>query len=114
MIRPNKPVKLLEWGAGTNTLNQVWNELAEGDILSAKRQDGVMTMVVQVKGAVGKKNPADDAIKVAQKGEGMTSHSDKWGEVAMGRLKAIEALAGKTIVQVEIEAATKVGRAFDH
>ena len=113
MIRPEKPVKLLEWGAGTNTLNQVWNELAEGDILSARRKDGVMTMVVQVKGAVDKKNPKDDAIKVAQKGEGMTSHSDSWGEVATGRLKSIEASGGMTVVQIEIANATNVGRGVD-
>jgi len=113
MIRPNKPVKLLEWGEGTNTLNQVWHELAEGQILSAKRRDGVMIMVVEVKGAVGKKNPKDDAIKVAQKGEGMTARSDKWGEVAMGRLKSIDASAGKTVVQIEIQQATKVGRGID-
>lgn len=113
MIRLNKPVKLLEWGEGVNTLNQVWNEMASGQIVSARRKDGVMTMVVEVSGSVVKKNAKDDAIKVAQQGEGMTARSQKWGEVAMGRLKGLETAGGKTTVQIEIAAATKVGRAFD-
>lgn len=113
MIRVNKPVKLLEWGQGTSTLNQNWHEMATGEILSAKRKDGVTTMIVEVKGAVAKKNPNDDAIKVAQQGEGMTSRSSSWGEVAMGRLHSIQALGGKTTVYVEISNATKVGKAFD-
>src|SRR5215470_13722503 len=108
MIRLNRPVKLLEWGEGTNTLNQRWEEIGEGNILSSKRKAGVTTMVVEVKGAVQKKNPKDDSVKVVQRGEGMTARSQMWGEVALGRLKSIDSAAGRSLVSLEISAATKV------
>ena len=112
MIRLNKPVKLLEWGAGTNTLNQRWDEIAEGSILSANRRAGVTLMVVQVKGVIEKQNRKDDSIKVVQQGEGLTARSQMWGEVAMGKLKAIESAGGRSIVQIEIQSATKIGKAL--
>jgi len=120
MIRPNKPVKLLEWGLGTNTMNQRWEDMAEGSILSAKRQDGVMEMVVEIKGSLNKKNSQDSTVKVAQLGEGMAPLSERWGiikprwgEVAMGKLKSVESVGNKSRVHIEIDAATKVGRSHE-
>jgi hypothetical protein len=120
MIRVNKPVKLLEWGAGTNTTNQRWEEMGEGTIKSAKRKDGVTTLIVAVKGSINKRNVRDDSVKVAQLGEGMTPHAerwgkiaDRWGEVAMGKLKSIDTTEGTTVINIEIKAATKVGKSWD-
>lgn len=120
MIRPNKPVKLLEWGLGTNTTNQVWAEIGEGTIVSAKRSGGVMNMVVELKGQLNKKNSESDYIKVAQMGEGMTPYAERWGkiksrwgEVAMGKLKSVESAGSKSRVHIEIDAATKVGKTVD-
>lgn len=109
MIRLNKPVKLLEWGEGSNTVNQVWKPMAEGALVSAKAAQGGTVLVVEVKGPVSKTNTQDESIKVAQQGEGMTACSQAWGEVASGRLKSIElAVEGKHLVYVEIPTATKV------
>jgi hypothetical protein len=47
-IRLRKPVRLLEWGTGTNTTNQKWEQCGEGKIQSCKRKDGVTTMVVEM------------------------------------------------------------------
>lgn len=110
MIRLNKPVKLMEWGEGTNTLNQVWSEMGLGIIRTAKCKDGVTTIVVEAQGRVAKKNSNDDFVKVLQQGEGMTPRSLAWGEVAMGRLRTIEAAGGKTVLYIEVKVATKVGR----
>ncbi len=114
MIRLRKPVKLLEWGIGTNTTNQRWEEFASGKILVAKRREGVMNMEVEVD-AVNKRNLKDDSVKVAQLGEGMAPHAekwgaipDRWGEVAFGKIKAIDTSGGKPVVHIEISAATKV------
>jgi hypothetical protein len=111
MIREHKPVKLLEWGEGTNTLNQVWTEMGQGKISGpVKRKDGVTTMVVELNGNVEKKNAKDNSVKVAQIGEGMTACSDKWGEVASGTLKSLTNSGGKTIAIVLITNATKVSK----
>ena len=110
MIRLNKPVKLYEWGEGTNTVNQVWKELGEGKITSAKRKDLVTTLEVELGGSFAKGNSRDNAIKVAQQGEGMTARSDKWGEVAIGRLKSVDSAGGKSVVAIEIPVATKISK----
>jgi hypothetical protein len=114
-IRLRKPVKLLEWGTGTNTTNQKWEQCGEGRIQSCKRKDGFTTMIVDLTGKFEKQNLRDDTVKVAQLGEGMAPHAekwgaikDRWGEVAMGLLKSIDNTGGKTVVTIEIPAATKV------
>jgi len=108
MIRLGKPVKLLEWGVGTNTTNQRWIEFGSGNIVGKpKCVDGITTLIVELDKAGEKSNPADDSIKVAQCGECMTPLDEKaWGEVAFGRLKSID---GKT-VEVEVKVAVKVGK----
>ncbi|MDZ4833596.1 MAG: hypothetical protein SGJ27_07425 [Candidatus Melainabacteria bacterium] len=108
MIRLGKPVKLLEWGVGTNTTNQRWIEFGSGNIVGKpKTVDGITTIIVKLDKGAEKSNSADDTIKVAQCGESMTPLDDKaWGEVAYGRLKSIE---GDT-VEVEVKVAVKVGR----
>lgn len=110
MIRLNKPVQILEWGEGTTTLNQIWTPIGEGKILSAKQKDGATTLVVEVNGFFQKKNTNDDAIKLAQVGEGMTPRSDAWGEVALGKLKDVKSNGGKSQVSIAIDYAAKVGK----
>jgi len=127
MIRMSKPVQLLEWGEGTNTTNQRWEKIADGKLvdqsrsflslfvewLFLKRKPGTVatrTLVVAVDGTLQRKNSKDEAIKIQQQGEGMTPTSDRWGEVAVGRLKSIESEAGKTMVYVEVKGAVKIGR----
>lgn len=114
MIRINKPVKLLEWGAGTNTLNQVWMEMGAGKIIprSVKQKDGFTTLAVEMDGPFNKKNPRDDSIKITQQGEGMTARSQMWGEVAVGKLRATGSESGKTIVYIDIPTAVKIGQAI--
>jgi hypothetical protein len=108
MIRLSKPVKLLEWGVGTNTTNQRWIEFGTGNIVGKpKTVSGITTVVVQLDKAGSKSNPGDDSVKIAQCGECMTPLDNAaWGEVAFGRLKSLE---GAT-VEVEIRAAIKVGK----
>jgi hypothetical protein len=108
MIRLGKPVKLLEWGVGTNTTNQRWIEFGNGELVGKpKTVDGITTVIVRLDKAANKSNPADDSIKVAQCGECMTPLDDKaWGEVAFGRLKSID---GNT-VEIEVKVAVKVGK----
>lgn len=108
MIRLGKTVKLLEWGAGTNTTNQRWIEFGSGDIVGKpKTVDGITTIIVQLEKMALKSNPTDDSIKVAQLGECMTPLDTKaWGEVAFGRLKSVD---GKT-VEIEVKVAVKVGK----
>ncbi|MBI4532981.1 MAG: hypothetical protein HY711_03455 [Candidatus Melainabacteria bacterium] len=110
MIRLNKPVKLLEWGEGTNTVNQVWKPMAHGALVSARSGNGATVLVVEVKGPVSKTNTQDESIKVTQEGEGMTARSAAWGEVACGRLKCVENVGQKCLVYVEIPTATKISR----
>lgn len=108
MIRLSKPVRLLEWGEGTNTLNQNWSEVGEGRVVADKTKDGLTTLTVELVRGLEKKNPGDNSIKLAQQGEGMTGRSQMWGEVAMGRLRSVE--SGGKVVVIEIPTATKVDR----
>lgn len=107
MIRLGKPVQLCEWGAGTNTLNQVWTPCGTGSLVAGpKVKMGATEVTVNIQGSFEKKNPKDDSIKIMQQGEGMTPASDKWGEVAMGRIKSV---SGNTVV-IEVKTAMKVGK----
>ena len=108
MIRPNKPIRLMEWGEGTSTVNQNWNQFAEGTITASKQHDGVTTLVIEAKGSVAKKNSKDDSVKLVQPGEGMTSRSDKWGEVAMGNIKSISQAGSTTLITIVITLAAKI------
>jgi|GEM_PF-425231 len=112
MIRRNKPIKLLEWGLGTTTLNQVWTECGKGRISSVKQVDCITTMVVDIDGGFDKKNLNDNSIKLVQPGEGMVARSEEdWGEVGFGVLKSVESQSGKRQVTVELKVAAKVGNA---
>ena len=106
MIRLNKPVKLLEWGEGTNTLNQNWHIIGEGKIEQAKQKDGATTLTVTMSGPFNKKNKEDNAIKVVQEGEGMTTHSTNWGEVAVGTLESVDGAR----VSIHIATAAKLSK----
>lgn len=111
MIRVSKPVKLLEWGQGTSTLNQIWTECGKGTIGSVKQVDCVTTMVVNIEGGFDKKNLNDNTIKLVQPGEGMVARSeDDWGEVGYGVLKSVESQSGKRQVTVEIKVAAKIDK----
>jgi len=110
MIRLGKPVQLFEWGEGTNTLNQNWNKIAEGTLQNAPKWfAGATTLIVEVNGKVERKNQKEDMIKVFQPGEAMTPGSERFGEVAMGKLKSIQDKGGKTIVEIVLDGAAKVG-----
>lgn len=106
MIRIAKPIRLYEWGDGTNTLNQVWTADGDGRIVKHKVTDGKTHLVIELNAPLVKKNDKSNLIKLAQQGEGMTGASDRWGEVAMGTLKTIEQ-SGR-VVTVEITTATKL------
>ena len=111
MIRLGKPVQLLEWGHGTTTVNQVWNVIAKGELRAKpKIKAGVTEIAVAVDGGFQKNNDKDDTIKIVQQGEGMTPTSDRWGEVALGRLKSVEKEGNQTIVHIEITNAIKIGK----
>lgn len=111
MIRLGKNVQLLEWGAGTNTLNQNWHEVARGKLRAQpKIKIGTTVIAVEVDGAFEKKNEKDDTIKVMQQGEGMTPGSSRWGEVAYGRLKSVSKSGPSTLVEIEINTAIKIGK----
>ena len=111
MIRIGKPVKLLEWGEGTTTLNQRWIEAAKGNLrTSPKVKMGVTVLAVVIDGSFKKTNDKDDWLKIAQPGEGMTPTPDKWGEVAMGRLKSVEQEGGKQVVYIEFKNAIKINK----
>jgi hypothetical protein len=110
MIRIGKPVKLLEWGEGTTTLNQRWMELASGTLRTKpKVYAGVTLLAVELSGELKKQNDKDDWIKLVQPGEGMTPTPDKWGEVAMGRLKSVEQEGAKKVAYIELKTAVKIG-----
>lgn len=110
MIRLGKPVKLLEWGEGTNTLNQRWMDVGKGNLRAKpKVKAGTVLLAVELDGGLKKQNEKDDWLKVMQQGEGMTPASDKWGEVAMGRLKSVENEGGKSVAYIELKNATKIG-----
>jgi len=108
MIRLNKPVKLYEWGKGTNTTNQIWTPIGEGKIVESKMKDGVTVLTVELNSAAKKENSDDSSVKVMQQGEGMTACSDHWGEVAMGFLKSLE--SGGRTVNISIPYATKIAK----
>jgi hypothetical protein len=111
MIRIGKPVKLLEWGQGTTTLNQRWIEAGKGTLRTKpKVKAGVTILAVELDGKFEKTNEKDDWLKIAQPGEGMTPTPDKWGEVAMGRLKSIEQEGAKKVVYIELKNAIKIGK----
>ncbi|MBI5175797.1 MAG: hypothetical protein SFV17_26295 [Candidatus Obscuribacter sp.] len=108
MIKLSKPVQLLQWGEGTNTTNQRWIEIGKGRISGRPRTvDGVTSVVIILDGSLSKVDAKRevDYVKVMQKGEGMTPRADRWGEVAMGTLKAVTG----NLVTIEVKAATKVG-----
>jgi hypothetical protein len=109
MIRLSKPVRLLEWGEGTNTHNQTWRTFAEG-VLNNKPKwySGLTTLKIEVNGQVEIKNEKSKAVKVMQPGEGMVHTPGRWGEVAMGNLKSMTTNDGKTVVEIEITGATKM------
>jgi|SRR5271168_3317351 len=110
MIRLGKPVQLFEWGEGTTTMNQNWNKIGEGTLHnSPKWFAGATMLIVEVDGKVTRKNEKEDMIKVFQPGEGMTPNSKLFGEVAMGKLKSIKEQGAKTIVEIQLEGAAKVG-----
>ena len=110
MIRLGKPVRILEWGEGTNTINQTWTTIGEGVLHNKpKRYAGPTILIVEVEGSVVKKNEKSKEIKVMQPGEGMSHAPGYWGEVAMGSLKSINKENGKTLVEIEIDNATKMG-----
>jgi hypothetical protein len=110
MIRLGKPVQLFEWGEGTTTMNQNWNKIGEGTLQnSPKWFAGATILIVEVDGKVERKNLKEDMIKVFQPGEAMTPNSPRFGEVAMGRLKSIKEKGAKTVVEIELDGAAKVG-----
>ncbi|MBU6450756.1 MAG: hypothetical protein KGS72_03185 [Cyanobacteria bacterium REEB67] len=110
MIRLGKPVQVLEWGAGTNTTNQNWSEIAKGRLSGRpKTKLGVTTIIVEVEGSLKRNNDKNEFVKVMQQGEGMTPHSERWGEVAMGSISAVKNEGGKTMLEIDVKAATKVG-----
>ena len=106
MIRLSKPVKVLEWGEGTNTTNQIWSEMGEGTIASATQKNGLTSLVINMKSRVAKKNAKDNSVKIVQLGEGMTARSPYWGEVALGQIKAND---GQSLT-IEIPTATKIDK----
>lgn len=111
MIRLGKPVRLLEWGEGTNTKNQNWEPIGQGILHNtSKYTAGLTTLTVEIKGPVNKHNQKDNHIKILQPGEGLVPIPGHWGEVAMGTLKAIENQNGKTIVKIDINSAAKIYR----
>ncbi len=107
MIRYKKAVRLLEWGEGTNTTNQIWSVLGEGQFSGRSIKDGRTVLTVQTSGSVSRKNQKDNTVKLAQRGEGMAANSEHWGEVAIGHIQSI---SGNTVV-IEIPYATKISDA---
>lgn len=109
MIRLGKPVQLFEWGQGTNTTNQIWQLVGTGKLQTGpKVTAGLTEIVVLLDGKFNKQNEKDDTIKIMQPGEGMTPTSERWGEVAMGRLKSVASDGGPTTVVVEVKTAIKI------
>ena|SRR5579883_386508 len=106
MIRIRKPLRLYEWGQGTNTTNQIWSSSGEGKIVAYKVKDGLTTLTVDLSSPIIKNNEKDNSLKLTQPGEGMTANAERWGEVATGTLKAIE--SGGKRIEVEIPYATKI------
>jgi len=110
MIRLAKRIRILEWGEGTNTLNQVWTPVGEGRITAHTMKNGLTTLEISMDQALTRKSDAANPhVKLAQPGEGMTGGADgRWGEVAMGTLRRVEN-GGRSVV-VEIMVATKIDK----
>lgn len=106
MIRIAKPIQLLEWGEGTNTLNQVWTVVGQGRIAKHSMKDGLTTLQVQLDQPLQRKNPENPQFKLTQVGEGMTGGSQRWGEVGMAYVKSVGD-GGQSVV-LEIRTATKL------
>ncbi len=110
MIRVGKPVQLFEWGEGTTTVTQTWDKIAEGVLMNkGKYSMGSTILVIEINGSVTRKNEKNDTIKIFQQGEVMTPQSERWGEVAMGKLQSIETKGGKSVVNVVLHGAAKIG-----
>jgi hypothetical protein len=106
MIRLAKKVQILEWGEGTNTLNQVWSPIGTGKISRHVMKDGIATVTISLDSPIQRKTDNPNALlKLAQQGEGMAGGSDRWGEVASAILKSVQ--DGGRAVTVEIQGATK-------
>ena len=111
MIRLGKPVQLLEWGAGTSTSNQNWRVIAEGKLRNkAKVLKGTTIIVVELGAPLKRENEGNNSIKVVQKGELMTHHSERWGEVAMGQLHSVQKEKGKNVAYIVVTDAAKIGK----
>ena len=75
MIRLGKPVQVLEWGKGTNTTNQNWNEIAKGRLFGKpKTKLGNHNYCHRNRRLPcrRKNDGANEFVKVMQQGEGMT------------------------------------------
>ena len=96
----------MEWGIATHAANQIWTEIGEGKFVGREVVDGITTLTVETKG-VNRKNLASDAVKLCQLSEGMSAHSDKFGEVIMGHIKSV---SGNTVV-ISIPYAIKISGA---
>ncbi|MBX9688358.1 MAG: hypothetical protein K2X27_16735 [Candidatus Obscuribacterales bacterium] len=107
MIRFNKQVKIMEWGKGTNTTNQIWTEIGIGSFTSRSVKDGITTLTIQTNSGLNRQNPEENSIKLCQQGEGMAGASERWGEVACGVIKEV---SGNNVT-IEISHATKISGA---
>ena len=107
MLRFNKAVKIMEWGQGTNSINQNWNEIGEGSFVSRRVKNGITILTIQTKAPVVRTNDKINSVKLCQQGEGVASCSEYWGEVASGN---INSLSGNTVV-VEVCQAVKISGA---
>jgi hypothetical protein len=109
MIRTYKPIQLLEWGKGTNTLNQVWTVIGEGKITDDKMRDGLTTLEITLDKPISRESDSlGTELKLTQQGEGMAGGSNRWGEVAVAYLTAVQD-GGRRVI-VEIRTAAKVDR----
>lgn len=107
MIRTAKKVQLLEWGEGTNTLNQVWSIVGTGKITRHSVKKGEATLQITLDAPIQRKtDKANPILKLAQQGEGMAGGSDRWGEVASGVLQSVE--GGGRVITVQVTGATKL------
>lgn len=107
MIRFNKLVKIMEWGKGTNTTNQIWTEIGTGHFVSRSVKDGITALTIQTNAPLNRKNIEDNCVKLCQQGEGMAANSERFGEVAIGEITSVSG----TTVTVEIKTATKISGA---
>ena len=66
MIRLRKPVRLLEWGEGTNTTNQIWTVVGEGKIAKSHAKAGLTTLEIELGAPFNRKNTKDNTIKLVR------------------------------------------------